>query len=194
MQMCKFAQVWSALFREYDQHIIWVRSAYYITYYMSAICVTQSAGSDDPCIMTSSSLGGHLTGWGVRDWVGGHLVRWVRNWEVGDERWGWEAPKVIEWKDFSLFAACPFWRNPQEGQKVPSWQIGQGTCLKGSSCLQGTKQFPQPTCSFTFWVRLRTCLARVSCCSFAIVGPRPRCSYWDQAYLRLQNWTGETIS
>lgn len=119
---------------------------------MSAICVTQSAGSDDPCIMTSSSLGGHLTGWGVRDWVGGHLVRWVRNWEVGDERWGWEAPKAIEWKDFSLFAYLE--------QKVPSWQIGLGTCLKGSSCLQGTKQFPQPTCSFTFWVRLRTCLAR----------------------------------
>ena len=121
---------------------------------MSAICVTQSAGSDDPCIMTSSSLGGHLTGWGVRDWVGGHLVRWVRNWEAGDDWWGSEAPKAIEWKDFSLFAACPFWRNPQEEQKVPSWQIGLGTCLKGSSCLQGTKQFPQPTCSFTVWVRL----------------------------------------
>ena len=127
---------------------------------MSAICVTQSAGSDDPCIMTSSSLGGHLTGWGVRDWVGGHLVRWVRNWEVRDERWGWEAPKAIEWKDFSIFAPCPFWRNPQEEQKVPSWQKRLGTCLKGSSCLQGTKQFTQPTCSFTFWVRLRTCLAR----------------------------------
>ena len=112
---------------------------------MSAICVTQSAGSDDPCIMTSSSLGGHLTGWGVRDWVGGHLVRWVRNWEAGDARWGWEAlwkftllvttPKAIEWKDFSLFAYLE--------QKVPSWQIGLGTCLKGSSCLQGTKQFPR---------------------------------------------------
>ena len=104
---------------------------------MSAIFVTQSAGSDDPCIMTSSSLGGHLTGWGVRDWVGGHLVRCVRNWEAGDDRWGSEAPKAIEWKDFSLFAACPFWRNPQEGQKVPSWQLGLGTCLKGGSCLHG---------------------------------------------------------
>ena len=157
--MCYFAQVWSALSLSmisilYED----LRSAYY----MSAICVTQSAGSDDPCIMTSSSLGGHLTGWGVRDWVGGHLVRWVRNWEAADERWGWEAlwkftllvttPKAIEWKDFSLFAPCPFWRNPQEEQKVPSWQIGLGTCLKGSSCQQGTKQFPPPD-PRTIWHR-----------------------------------------
>ena len=80
---------------------------------------------------------------GSFDWVGGQgLGRWSsrqvgENWEVGDERWGWEAPKAIEWKDFSLFAACPFWRNPQEGQKVPSRQLGLGTCLKGGSCLHG---------------------------------------------------------
>ena len=82
-----------------------------------------------------------------------------------------------------LFPICPlsFLKESQRGAKGAFMANRARYMMKGSSCLQGTKQFPQPTCSFTFCVRLRICLARVSCCSFAIVGPRPRCSYWDQA-------------